>query len=289
MPRTHKLERAFPLRRDVGAWIANGDAIDRPDRPEGRDRYFVEALGRGLAILDCLATGAPVQTLAELADHSGLSKPTAFRLLRTLENFGYVRQDAQTRHYQLSLKVFDLQDSSIGALEYPRIARPFMEKLHEELDEAVNMAVLEGTRIRYVARVHARRIMTVSLNVGSTLPAHATSMGKILLAQLPAESVQGLYANEGLRRFTARTITTIDALLAELAVARKRGYALCDGELELGLRSVAAPVRGLRGNFVASLNVSTASARTTRERMQRTFVPSLLRTAEALSRRLGSA
>src|SRR5262249_33733861 len=103
----------------------------------GRDRYFVEALGRGLALLECFANGAPMLTLPELASRSGLSKPTAFRLLRTLENYGYVRHDARTRQYRLSLKVFDLQHASVDALEYPAVAQPYMERLHEELHEAV--------------------------------------------------------------------------------------------------------------------------------------------------------
>jgi IclR family pca regulon transcriptional regulator len=260
------------------------------ERPAGagpRGRYYVEALGRGLALLDCFVRGPAQLTLAELSESVGLTKGTTFRLLRTLEEAGYLRQDPITKRYQLSLKLLDFLDPSLAALEYPLIAQPYLEELNQALGESVNMAVLEGTQVRYVARVAAKRIMSVNLHVGSTLPAHATSMGKVLLAALGSERVRALYAARPLDRHTPRTISSVDELLAELGAVDWRGYALADEELEPGLRSAAAPVRGPNGRVVAAVNVSTATARVTREQLLEQFLPALLRTAAAISARLG--
>jgi IclR family pca regulon transcriptional regulator len=129
--------------------------------------------------------------------------------------------------------------------------------------------------------------MSVNLHVGSTLPAHATSMGKVLLAALGSERVRALYADRRLERHTPRTIGSVDDLLAELGAVDWRGWALAEEELEPGLRSAAAPVRGPNGRVVAAVNVSTATARVTREELVEQFVPALLRTTAAISLRLG--
>jgi IclR family pca regulon transcriptional regulator len=258
-----------------------------PAGAEPRGRYYVEALGRGLALLDCFVRGPAQLTLAELSEWVGLSKGTTFRLLRTLEEAGYLRQDPLTKRYRLSLKMLDFQDASLAALEYPLVAQSYLEELNAALGESVNMAVLEGTQVRYVARVAARRIMSVNLHVGSVLPAHATSMGKVLLAALGPGRVRALYAGHPLERYTARTLASVDDLLAELAAVEARGYALADEELEPGLRSAAAPVRGPNGRVAAAVNVSTATARVSQEQLLAEFVPALLRTTDAISTRLG--
>jgi IclR family pca regulon transcriptional regulator len=256
-------------------------------RPPARGPYYVEALGRGLALLDCFVDGPAQLTLADLSERVGLTKGTTFRLLRTLEEAGYVRQDPLTKRYLLSLKMLDLQDASLTALEYPQAAQPYLEELNLALGESVNMAVLDGTSVRYVARVASKRIMSVNLHVGSVLPAHATSMGKVLLGALGPSRVRELYAGRTLEPYTPRTITSLERLVEELALVAERGYAIADEELEPGLRSAAAPVRVASGRVVAAVNVSTATARVTCERLRDELVPPLLRTAEAVSARLG--
>ncbi len=257
------------------------------DSRQERGRYYVEALGRGLSLLDCFAAGPAQLTLAELSDRVELNKGTTFRLLRTLEEAGYVRQDPATKRYQLSLRMLDLQGASLAALEYPQAAQPYLEELHQTLGESVSMAVLEGKRIRYVARVASKRIMSVNLQVGTTLPAHATSMGKVLLATLGADRVRQLYAGDALEQLTPRTITDVEVLVEELAAVERQGYAVADEELEWGLRSAAAPVRGSRCQVVAALNVSTATSRVSREQLHANILPALLRTAATISARLG--
>jgi IclR family pca regulon transcriptional regulator len=261
-------------------------AVGAPETPT-RGRYYIEALGRGLTLLDCFVEGPAQLTLAELSGRVGLSKGTTFRLLRTLEEAGYVRQEAQTKRYLLSLKMLDLQEASLAALEYPVLAQPYLEELNHVLGESVSMAVLEGTRIRYVARVASKSLISVNLHVGSVLPAHATSMGKVLLAALAEDTVRTLYGGQALQAYTRQTITSLERLRKELVVVKRQGFAITDGELELGLCSVAAPVRGSRGHVVAAINASASTARASKEKLLATFVPPLLRTAATISTRLG--
>lgn len=231
--------------------------------------------------------GPSQQTLRELSERVGISKNTTFRLLRTLEEAGYVRQDLVTKRYQLSLKVLDLEDASLRALGYPEEAQPYLEELNDALGESVNLAVLEGDRVRYVARVASKRIMMVNLHVGATLPAHATSLGKVLLASLPLARLREIYSGHPLEAFTAHTITSIDRLLRELATVRDQGYAVNEEELEIGLRSVAAPVHDRLGNVIAAVNVSTAVVRVSRKSLVEEILPQLLHTTAAISARLG--
>jgi IclR family pca regulon transcriptional regulator len=261
-------------------------AVQAPETPT-RGRYYIEALGRGLTLLDCFVDGPAQLTLAELSGRVGLSKGTTFRLLRTLEEAGYVRQEAQTKRYLLSLKMLDLQEASLAALEYPVLAEPYLEELNQVLGESVSMAVLEGTRIRYVARVASKSLISVYLHVGSVLPAHATSMGKVLLAALGEHAVRTLYGGKALQAYTRQTITSLERLRKELAVVTRQGFAITDGELELGLRSVAAPVFSSKGHVVAAINASASTGRVSKEKLLSAFVPPLLRTAAAISTRLG--
>ena len=254
---------------------------------QSRGRYFVEALGQGLVILECFVEGPAHLSLAEICNRVPIKKNTVFRILKTLEEAGYVHQDPVTKRYRLSLKVLDFQSASLAALGYLEHAQPYLEELNAKLGESVNLAVLEGTDIRYVARVAARRIMTVNLHVGAKLPAHATSMGKVLLAALDDGKVRELYAGRLLEAYTPKTIVSVDRLLEELATVRAKGYAVNDEELELGLRSAAVPIRGATGGVVAALNVSTATGRTSREQLLNEMLPELLRTSEAISARLG--
>lgn len=244
-------------------------------------RYFVAALGRGLAILDCFIEGGAKLSLGEISDRVGLNPPTTLRLLRTLEAARYVQRDVETKRYAVSLKVLDLQAASLAALDFPQRIQPVLEDLNARLNESSSIAVLEGTRIRYVARVPSRRIMSINLQLGSTLPAHATSMGKVLLAARAPEEVRALYGGEPLATFTPNTITSLDCLLKHLAVVRERGFAISDEELELGLRSVAAPIRGAGGMVVAAMNVSTSAARISRDRLLTEVVPQLVQAAAA--------
>jgi IclR family pca regulon transcriptional regulator len=255
----------------------------RPER-----RYHVTALERGLAILDCFVQGPPELMLIEIATRVGLNKATAFRLIQTLQSSGYVQQDPITKRYSLSLKVLDLQTAGLMALRFPQVAQPLLEDLSHRIHESSSMAVLEGQWIRYVARAAAPRIMTDTLQVGSRLPAHATSMGKLLLAARGEAWVRDLYRDEALTARSPRTLTSLDVLLDNLEEVSRRGYAIADEELELGHRSASAPVFDSTGTVIAAVNISTATGRVSLSQFLDTMIPELIDTARRISRLLGN-
>lgn len=249
--------------------------------------YHVEALARGLAILDCFIDGPAQLSLGEITERVGLNKATVFRLIHGLQAAGYVRHDNVTKRYSLSFKVLDLNSAVISALEFPVIAQPALEELHNKLQESINLGVLDGTETRYVARVHSRRLMSINLEVGSKLPTHATSMGKVLLASLDDDEVRALYDGQELYAYTPSTITSVDALIESLDEVRKQGFATTYQELEVGLCAASAPVYGRDGKVIAAVNASTFTSRASPEQLLNEFVPAVRETAMKISKLLG--
>ena len=256
-------------------------STDGSGREDGGE--FVRSLARGLDVLGSFSRDHPRQTLAEVARSTGLTRATARRLLLTLDRLGYVRSDG--RHFRITPKVLDIGYAYLSSLDLWELAQAEMEALVERTSESCSAAVLDGAEIVYVARVPTKRIMAISLGLGSRLPAYATSMGRVLLAALPAPELDSTLAASRPEPLTPRTITDTEALRAELTRARSQGWALVDQELELGLRSIAAPLLD-RNGVVAALNVSAHATRVSLERMRKEFLPELLDTAGRISERL---
>ncbi len=241
---------------------------------------FVQSLARGLAVIRAFDAENPDLSLSDVARRTGLTRAAARRFLHTLETLGYVRSDG--RLFALTPRVLELGFSYLSALSLPEIVQPHLEMLSRAVEESVSAAVLDGTDIVYVARVATRRIMSVSITIGTRFPAYATSMGRVLLAGLPdAERDRALDASARLH-LTDRTLTEPSDLRAELDAVRARGWALVDGELEPGLRSIAAPVHGRDGTVVAAINVSTSATRGSVADVVENHLPRLLATASAI-------
>jgi IclR family pca regulon transcriptional regulator len=166
------------------------------------------------------------------------------------------------------------------------VAEPYMEELAERTGESCSASILDGPEIVYVARVPSKRVMAIALSVGSRLPAHATSMGRVLLANLPPEELNLYFRTSRREQLTARTVVDEAVLRELLDKIRCRGWALVDQELEMGVRSIAAPIRDLRGDVLAAINVSTHAGRVTVEEMERDFLPDLLRAAKLVGERV---
>lgn len=245
---------------------------------------FVQSLARGLAVIRTFDAEHPELTLADVARRSDIPRAAARRFLRTLETLGYVRSDG--RSFALTPRVLELGFSYLSALSLPEIVQPHLERLSHEVDESVSAAVLDGADIVYVARVPTRRIMSVRITIGTRFPAYATSMGRVLLAGMPDAEAVAVLAASSLSALTDRTTTDIGALRGELTRVREQGWALVDGELEPGLRSVAAPLHGSGGEVVAAVNVSTSATRDDVDRLVETYVPRLLDTARAIEAEL---
>jgi IclR family transcriptional regulator, pca regulon regulatory protein len=259
---------------------------DAAARREGaRETQSVQSLERGLAVLQVFSRDNPAPTLSEVARLAGTTRATARRILLTLERLGHVRSDG--RRFSLTPRVLALGWAYLSSLNLWEIAQALMEDLAQETGESCSAATLDLPDVVYVARVPTRRIMSITLGVGTRLPAHATSMGRVLLAELPEADLDAFLATSSLERLTDFTVVHPASLRAIVAGVRADGYAMVDQELELGLRSVAAPIRDAEGRTVAAMNVSAAVSRVPLERLQDEFLPALLRTAEAISTALG--
>ena len=257
------------------------------ENPQPRGRYYVEALGRGLALLDCFIADPGPHSLIELSRRVRLGLPTTLRLIRTLEEAGYVRQAADTKRYRLSWKMLQLQDVTSSILDYADLARPHLEELAETVGETTGMAVLDGAELRLAIRVSSTRIISANMPPGSLFPPHATAMGKVLLAGLEPAVVRELAARRPFARFTATTITCVDDLLRELPVIAEQGYASSNQEWEPGLRSLAAPVSTRDGRVVAAVCIVVVRPDLTIQQMEHDFLPALRQSAAAISAELG--
>jgi IclR family pca regulon transcriptional regulator len=259
-------------------------ALDGDESLAGRPREFIQSLERGLAIIRAFGPHAPEQTVTELAATTGLTRATARRFLITLIELGYVESDG--RIFRLTPKVLELGYSFLSGLRFPDIALPHLERLVAEVDEGSEASVLDGDHIVYVARVPSSAVMTVSINVGARMPAHATSMGKVLLAFLPDEELDAYFETAELRSFLPRTVTDPAELRAQLEEVRKQGYAIVDQELEEGLVAIAAPVRGRGGRVVGAINLSSNVLRRSLESLRGELLEPLMRTARNIERDL---
>ena len=212
---------------------------------------------------------------------------TSLRIASTLEAAGYLRRDPETKRYRPSVKVLQLGFSALRSMDIRQAARPHLDRLSRETGETVSHAVLDGNEIVYVDRVRNRQIVGVVLGMGSRLPAHCTSMGKAILAYLPDGQLRTRLNGEVFEACTAHTLVDLESLKTELAKVRKQGFAINDQELAVGLRAVAAPIRGEQGSVVAAINISGSTETISRSRMRQEFVPLLIETASEISQALG--
>jgi IclR family pca regulon transcriptional regulator len=249
-----------------------------------RDAAFVQSLERGLLVIRALSAPEP-QALSEVARTTGLSRAAARRFLLTLERLGYVRQAAG--RFSLTPRVLELGYAYLSSLTLPEVAQPHLQRLVEQVQESSSVSVLDGDEVVYVARVPTRRIMSVSISVGTRFPAYATSMGRVLLAGLDDEALEAALGRIDLRELTSGTITAVDRLRAEILGVRRQGYAIVDEELEVGLRSIAAPIRDRTGAVAAAVNLSAQASRTTVTDLKRRLLPPLRATAAAIEADLG--
>jgi IclR family pca regulon transcriptional regulator len=242
---------------------------------------FVEALARGLDVLACFDADHPGMSLSEVASAAGLARPTARRLLLTLEELGFVRSSGGA--FSLTPKVLTLGMAYVGALGLWDVARPHLEALVARTGESSSMAQLDGSDIVYVARVSVPKLIALRVDIGTRFPAVQTSQGKVLLAALSPEELAATLAEPsraGLPPYIGRSE---ERLAEELTEVRARGWALADEELAPGVRSVAVPVRDSTGSVRAAMNVTVHAAETSTERLLQDHLPLLLRTAGDVS------
>lgn len=242
---------------------------------------FIEALARGLDVIRAFQPGQPVMTLAAAAGATGLARPTARRILLTLEQLGYVR--SVERGFELTPRVLELGMSYVLSRNLWEVARPHMERLVTRTRESSSIAQLDGSDIVYVARVAVPKIITLAVTIGTRFPAMATSLGKVLLAALPPDQAERVLAEPSRSPVSARWQPGRAERQAELRMVRARGWSLTDEQLAPGIRSVAAPLRDGDGRVIAAMNVTVHAAETPVEMLTGTYLPWLLQAARAIS------
>jgi IclR family pca regulon transcriptional regulator len=243
-------------------------------------RDNVGSLERGLGVMEILAAHPAGLTLTEMAEKAGLTRAGARRFLLTLAATGYAIQAG--RRFSLSPRLLSLARNWLQGVSLWAYAEPFMREVSSRLNESCSAAVLSGEDVVYVARVPGRNILSVALHVGTRLPAWCTSMGRVLLSDLPPPQLREFLAGAKIERRTAKSIVNRSALKAEIEKASASGFALVDEELEIGLRSIAVPIRDNARKIVAAINVSTQSSRFSTIEMERQILPELLKAARSI-------
>jgi IclR family transcriptional regulator, pca regulon regulatory protein len=246
----------------------------------------VRSFERGLRVIRSFGVHGAQLTLSDVARATDLNRATARRLLLTLEELGYARRIGD--RFTLTPRVLDLGYAYLSSFGVPELALPYLEQLSAEAHEASSVGVLDGTEVAYVARVPANRVMTVSIGLGTRFPAYRTSLGRAVLASLADVEVTRIWDQSDRSDPTPQTVEQLGDLLARLRDVREQGFALVDQELEMGVRSVAAPLHDAAGRTIAAINISTHSSRTTEEEVRQRLVPVLLRTADQIDHALAS-
>jgi IclR family transcriptional regulator, pca regulon regulatory protein len=250
-----------------------------PDKP-AQSSDFVQSLERGLAVIRAFDSEHRELALSEVARSTGLTRAAARRFLLTLVKLGYM--NFSQGRFSLRPRVLELGYAYLSSLSLPEVALPHMEALVAEVNESCSISVLDELDIVYVARVPTRRIMSITLAVGTRLPAFPTSMGRVLLAGLPDDDLEERLERIEVVPLTPHTVKDKDALRVILTTVRRQGYAATDQELEEGLRSLAVPLRNSSGAVAAALNLSVHASRASIASLRRDFLPLALRTATAI-------
>jgi len=246
-----------------------------------KPRDFVNSLARGLEVLRAFDDAHSTMTLSDVAAKTGLTRAGARRFLLTLVELGYVAK--QDRLFRLTPKVLGLGYAYLSSMPLSDTAQPYLEEITARVEESSSLAVLDGEDVVYIARSPAKRLLMVGIHVGTRFPAHITSMGRVLLADLPAEELESHLSRIRLYQRTPRSITSMHALRAEIEAVRRQGYAILDQELEQGVRSIAVPVIARKcQRAIAAINISTNVATVPKERLIKEFLPVLQEAAARL-------
>lgn len=274
MPRT-----SLDILARRAAAAENGD-----EDADGVSRQFVHGFARGLRVIRAFGEGAERLTLTQVASRADLTRAGARRLLLTLEELGYANHSG--RLYFLMPKVLSLGYAYISSMPIWNFAQPALERLVNEMNETVSLSVLDETEIVYILRIPVHRILSIGVSVGSRLPAHATSMGRVLLGGLSREQLDRYLKTATLRPYTKATVTKPDKLRKIILADHARGYSWIDGEMEEQISGLSVPVKDGQDRIIAALNVSFNRAKLTKDSVVKKFLPGLKKAADQMSRSL---
>lgn len=242
----------------------------------------ISSFGKGLRVLECFGAETPRLSISQVSAATGYDRATARRCLLTLHELGYADYDG--KFFTLTPRVLRLGTGALAALPLPQLVQPWLDQLSDQIGQSCSVSILDGGDIVYIARAAQRRVMSVGLLPGSRLPAHCTSMGRVLLAALPEAEARAVVEASNLAPRTRFSLIDPAEIMARIAEARGQGFALVDQEVELGLRSLAVPLMTARGKVVAALNTGMATAGHDPQETRATYLPALLKVQEGLRR-----
>jgi len=245
------------------------------------DPSFMTSLARGLAVVKAFSDQRRAMTIAQISHKTGIPRAAVRRCLYTLKQLGYA--DSEANNFFLKPKILTLGYSYLSSTPLTISAQPCLNMISRALNESCSLAVLDDSEVLYISRSATSRVMSVALNAGSRLPAYCTSLGRVMLAAMSEPELQAYFEKVNLRAHTDRTIVSEQRLREILIEVRQNGYAIVEEELEIGLCSIAVPVRGASGATVAALNVGAQATRVTRAQFEQNFLPTLLNAASELS------
>jgi IclR family pca regulon transcriptional regulator len=248
------------------------------------DRDLIAGLGKGLAVIEAFDETRPKLSVSDVAKLTGLTRAAARRYLLTLSKLGYAAFDG--KFFSLMPRILRLGHAYLASAGLPDLVQPYLERISSATGESSSAAILDGDEIVYIARASTHRIMSLNLAVGSRLPAYCTSLGRVLMAYMGEDELTAYFSRVKLRALTPKTKTSRTAILEALADVRKKGYAVNDEELELGLRSMSVPVLDRRGAPFVAINVSTQVARVSASAMLKTILPQLMAARDGLTRQV---
>ncbi len=250
------------------------------------DRYRIHVIDRAAQILDCFGFDHQELSVSEIGAKTGLHRSTAHRILMALEYNDLIHQNPDTGKYHLGIKLFKLGHQAVSQLDLREICRPFLNRLMNDTKETVHLAVLDEDQVLYLDKVEGPHALRMPSRVGRHIPTYCTSLGKAMLSTLEDQEVKKILGRQVLKPCTVNTVKNVAQLLADLKTVRKRGYAVDNEEIELGLRCVGAPIKDYTGAMVGAISVAAPSARLSGQK-----IPSVGRlvmaTAEEMSEKLG--
>jgi IclR family transcriptional regulator, pca regulon regulatory protein len=277
------VSQALSAREQAGGAPGAADAIllaAQLDEFSG-DPDFMTSLARGLLVIRAFSQRPLRLSISHLSKRTGLSRASVRRCLHTLSKLGFAGSD-DGRNFYLRPRILTLGYSYLSSMPLATAAQPILDQLSQILNESCSIALLDGADIVFVAHANATRIIAIGLGVGTRLPAFCTSKGRVLLANLSPEELESVLLGVEFTRYTDRTVTSVEKLRQILMTVKTEGYAIIDQELEIGLRSMAVPVRNPDGNVVGAISVGVHGQRVSVQDMQTRFLPYLRAAAQEL-------
>jgi IclR family transcriptional regulator, pca regulon regulatory protein len=257
--------------------------IKPPNSKSGRDPLMILSVEKSFRILLAFDADMPTAGLTQIARRTGLDRSTVQRFVHTLAALGYLRRDRRTRQFALGVRTLDIAHRFTTTDPLITLARPYLQHLQKVTGETVNLSVLEGQEVVYIARFEGQHVLNIEVGIGSRRPVYCSAPGIAMLSALPSAEAAALLDRCDPRPITAATVWRKDALMAKIAATARRGYATAFEEIHLGDLSIAAPIVDPAGRPLGAINVAALRSRMEPARMEQTFAPTVLDVALSIS------